>query len=174
MDGSSPQRIVLHSQPLIVACCSSLRCGFSGNDRIRVLRLELIIRINADERSTVLTWDHRCARVNSPLSSRHVRQTSLVFSGKPKGNLPHRRIRRPHLSYDNFLALDRRLLSYEADTSCTVIATVIFFFPPKTPYRYERMRFFSIDLILFLMSWKIQIIINMRILFNRLMSCVDR
>lgn len=96
-------------------------CGLSRNDRIRS-RLELIVRINADERSTVLTWDS-VHLVNS--YSRPCRRDTYVkrrISGKPKGNLPHRGIRHTHLSFYDSLAFDRRLLSPTKRIPCAIIA----------------------------------------------------
>lgn len=77
-------------------------------------RLQVIVRINGASlyySCVVLTWDSRCA--NSSL--RHVRQTSLAFAGKPEGNLSRRGIRRPHLSFDYFVALDRLLFHFAAE-----------------------------------------------------------
>lgn len=104
---------------LIAECCSAMCCGFSGNDRIRSCTplmpdsLSYINRRTCD--TAVLTWDSPaprcfCSLLVKPVFARPCRRATRtsnvcrVLPGKPKGNLPRRRIRRTHLSFDDFLA----------------------------------------------------------------------
>jgi len=103
---------------IVPACCCSLRCGFSGNDCIRSSRLEQIVCINADDSLAYGTHVGLPARGELVYSrpcraATRTSNVSLVFRGKPEGNLPRCRIRwrGPHLSFDDSLALSRNLFS---------------------------------------------------------------
>lgn len=77
---------------LLPACCCSLRCGFSGNDRIRSSRLKQIVCINGDDSLAYGTHVGLPARGELVYSrpcraATRTSNVSLVFHGKPEGNL---------------------------------------------------------------------------------------